>query len=349
MRSCTVNILSYFIELFIKPHIYGVAPKKKTEEIIMETENKYRGVATLVVVLFIAFFVVLETKLLAGGGSSQTVPGANGYNAGEYTGTGQGNNGEIKVKVTFSDTAIESVEVVEHSESAGICEPAMEQIPQEIVDAQTYNVDAVQRRDHVLQGYHGGGERRHGTGFEIDGRDQNESKISCGTFCGGIHHVYRLHAGSRRSSSGSCFWQHPVWAVSCESVPVSGGQWTNSILSGFLTAAAIVGSFLYVGVQLDTMTIIGIAVLALFVVRYVFLMAGNGYRSIIWCFRGQLHTECLMLASVFPGASRKRNPVRFPDHRRCGCVRCLFKTGIWFYSGWSWPWPHKPDLKVQRF
>ena len=101
----------------------------------METENKYRGVATLVVVLFIAFFVVLETKLLAGGGSSQTVPGANGYNAGEYTGTGQGNNGEIKVKVTFSDTAIESVEVVEHSESAGICEPAMEQIPQEIVDA----------------------------------------------------------------------------------------------------------------------------------------------------------------------------------------------------------------------
>ena len=109
----------------------------------METENKYRGVATLVVVLFIAFFVVLETKLLAGGGSSQTVPGANGYNASEYIGTGQGNNGEIKVKVTFSDTAIESVEVVEHSESAGICEPAMEQIPQEIVDAQTYNVDAV--------------------------------------------------------------------------------------------------------------------------------------------------------------------------------------------------------------
>ncbi len=28
----TVNVLSYFIELFIKPHIYGVATKKKTEE-----------------------------------------------------------------------------------------------------------------------------------------------------------------------------------------------------------------------------------------------------------------------------------------------------------------------------
>ncbi len=109
----------------------------------METENKYRGVATLVIVLFIAFFVVLETKLLAGGGSSQEVPGANGYVAGEYTGSGQGNNGEIKVKVTFSDTEILSVEVVEHGESEGICEPAIEQIPEAVVSAQSYKVDAV--------------------------------------------------------------------------------------------------------------------------------------------------------------------------------------------------------------
>ena len=94
----------------------------------METENKYRGVATLIVVLFIAFFVVMET---------------NGYNAGEYTGTGNGNNGQIKVKVTFSDTEIESVEILEHSESAGICEPAIEQLPGQIISAQSFKVDAV--------------------------------------------------------------------------------------------------------------------------------------------------------------------------------------------------------------
>lgn len=109
----------------------------------METENRYRGVATLIVVLFIAFFVVLETKLLVGGGSSAQAPGANGYNAGEYTGTGNGNNGEIKVKVVFSDTEIESVEILEHGESEGICEPAMEQVPEQIVSAQSSKVDGV--------------------------------------------------------------------------------------------------------------------------------------------------------------------------------------------------------------
>ncbi|MCI8549227.1 MAG: FMN-binding protein [Lachnospiraceae bacterium] len=109
----------------------------------METENKYRGVATLIVVLFIAFFVVMETKLLVGGGSADAALGANGYNAGEYTGTGNGNNGQIKVKVTFSDTEIESVEILEHSESAGICEPAIEQLPGQIISAQSFKVDAV--------------------------------------------------------------------------------------------------------------------------------------------------------------------------------------------------------------
>ncbi len=109
----------------------------------METENRYRGVATLIVVLFIAFFVVLETKLLAGGSQAESPLGANGYNAGEYIGTGNGNNGEIKVKVTFSDTEIVSVEVVEHGESAGICEPAIEQLPEQIINAQSFKVDAV--------------------------------------------------------------------------------------------------------------------------------------------------------------------------------------------------------------
>ena len=92
-------------------------------------------------------------------------------------------------------------------------------------------------------------------------------------------------------------------AASCvgcvlRSVPVSGGQWTNSILSGFLTAAAIVGSFLYVGVQLDTMTIIGIAFLALFVVRYVFLMGGNeSVNNLV--LQGAVAYRMLMLAAYF--------------------------------------------------
>lgn len=109
----------------------------------MEKENKYRGVATLIIVIAIAFFVVFETKLLAGGLAEKPVPGANGYVAGEYIGTGTGNNGTIKVKVVFSDTQIVSVEVIEHGESVGICEPAIEQVPGQIVERQSCEVDGV--------------------------------------------------------------------------------------------------------------------------------------------------------------------------------------------------------------
>ncbi len=59
------------------------------------------------------------------------------------------------------------------------------------------------------------------------------------------------------------------------SVPVSGGQWTNSILSGLLTSSAVFGSFLYVGIEITVLKLIGIGLLGVFVVRYVFLMEGN--------------------------------------------------------------------------
>ena len=59
------------------------------------------------------------------------------------------------------------------------------------------------------------------------------------------------------------------------SVPVSGGRWTNSILSGLLTAAAVFGSFLYVGIEIAVLKLIGIGLLGVFVARYVFLMEGH--------------------------------------------------------------------------
>jgi len=65
------------------------------------------------------------------------------YKAGTYTGVSKGHNGDVKVEVEFSDTAIVSVKVVEHSESAGITDVPIERIPQEVVDGQTLAVDAV--------------------------------------------------------------------------------------------------------------------------------------------------------------------------------------------------------------
>lgn len=67
----------------------------------------------------------------------------NTYTAGTYTASANGNNGPVTVEVVFSANAIERVNVTEHSETAGICDVAIERIPQSIVDGQTLAVDVV--------------------------------------------------------------------------------------------------------------------------------------------------------------------------------------------------------------
>ena len=65
------------------------------------------------------------------------------YTAGTYTASAKGNNGDVTVSVTFSDTAITAVEVTAHGETAGISDAAIEKIPAAIVEGQTLAVDAV--------------------------------------------------------------------------------------------------------------------------------------------------------------------------------------------------------------
>ena len=62
---------------------------------------------------------------------------------GEYEGVGTGMGGELKVKVTVADGKIASVEILEHNESPTISDPAIEQIPSAIVEANSTHVDAV--------------------------------------------------------------------------------------------------------------------------------------------------------------------------------------------------------------
>ena len=84
----------------------------------------------------IAFVLVLVLALLS-------CTGALAMNSGTYEAEAEGRNGAVKVAVTVSETAIESVEVVAHSETAGIADPALERIPAAIVEGQTLAVDAV--------------------------------------------------------------------------------------------------------------------------------------------------------------------------------------------------------------
>ena len=105
--------------------------------------------------LLAATMVVSMVGCSASTGTTETTqaPAADGaFKAGTYTGTGKGNNGDVTVEVTLSTDAITEIKVTDHKETAGICEPAIEQIPQEIVAAQSVEVDAVSGATNTSNG-----------------------------------------------------------------------------------------------------------------------------------------------------------------------------------------------------
>ncbi len=61
---------------------------------------------------------------------------------GTYTGTGTGFGGDITVEVTVSGNQITDITILEHGESPGFWEKAEVAIPEAIIDAQDYDVDA---------------------------------------------------------------------------------------------------------------------------------------------------------------------------------------------------------------
>ena len=101
--------------------------------------------------LLLAFVMVLGAGCLRRKHRPETTAAATAASeeAGIYTpgtpstGTAAGKNGDVKVEVTFSANAIDSVKVVEHSETAGISDGAIENIPAAIVENQSLAVDTV--------------------------------------------------------------------------------------------------------------------------------------------------------------------------------------------------------------
>lgn len=63
---------------------------------------------------------------------------------GEYIGVGEGGmGGTITVKVTMDGDTIAAIEVLEHMETQGICEKALETIPNMVIEQQSVEVDTV--------------------------------------------------------------------------------------------------------------------------------------------------------------------------------------------------------------
>lgn len=63
--------------------------------------------------------------------------------SGTYETEIMGHNTNIKLVVTVDKSSIKSIEILEHSETSGIADPALEQIPKRIIEGQTLAVDAI--------------------------------------------------------------------------------------------------------------------------------------------------------------------------------------------------------------
>lgn len=65
------------------------------------------------------------------------------FTAGTYSGVGSGHGGDITVEVEVSDTEIIRVSVIDHKETQGISDPAIDKIPSSIIEDQSLNIDVV--------------------------------------------------------------------------------------------------------------------------------------------------------------------------------------------------------------
>ena len=79
--------------------------------------------------------VLIATTLVGCGGGAS-------YKDGTYTGDAEG-MAPLKVSVEVAGGKITKVEVVEHTETEGISDPAIEQIPALIVEKNSTDVDSV--------------------------------------------------------------------------------------------------------------------------------------------------------------------------------------------------------------
>ena len=84
--------------------------------------------------LMLCFALILSMGVIA---SAET------YTPGTYSASSMGRNAPLTVECVFTEDAIESIEVIAHSETAGIGSVAVEQLPQMIVEAQSLGVDGI--------------------------------------------------------------------------------------------------------------------------------------------------------------------------------------------------------------
>jgi len=86
--------------------------------------------------------VMMAFSMISCGGDAKDGNAAK-YSAGTYTGVGKGNNGDIEVEVVLTKSKIKEIKIKSHSETPGLSDAPLRDIPAAIIKGQTLAVDAV--------------------------------------------------------------------------------------------------------------------------------------------------------------------------------------------------------------
>lgn len=89
------------------------------------------------------FTLVIALVLLLSGCTTSVDQNTTSTQPQVYTASSPGRNGNVSVEVTIDGEKISNVVVTNHEETPGISDPAIEQIPEAIVEEQSINVDVI--------------------------------------------------------------------------------------------------------------------------------------------------------------------------------------------------------------
>lgn len=87
--------------------------------------------------------IVMLLSLLTGCAQPKAEKASGIYKKGVYKTEADGHNGKIKVEVTVEAEKIASIKVLEHKETAGLSDPAINNIPKKIIEEQSLAIDTV--------------------------------------------------------------------------------------------------------------------------------------------------------------------------------------------------------------
>ena len=124
------------------PTIGGAALEELAQQIVAANGAEIDGVAGASLTSAGAKAAV-EAALASAAGGAEEVAGDLTFTAGTYNGVADGYNGPVELAVTFSETAIENIEVVSSTETGHVGTPAFDIMFADMIEANGSGVDAV--------------------------------------------------------------------------------------------------------------------------------------------------------------------------------------------------------------